>query len=78
MSVSEKDTKKVTPKSEDFDRWYTDVVRRAELADYTPIGGCMVVRPYGWALWENTRDALDAMIKRTGHENMQFPLFIPQ
>src|SRR5215470_13942491 len=76
--MSERDPKQITPKSEDFDRWYTDVVRRAELADYTPIGGCMVVRPYGWALWENTRDALDAMIKRTGHENMQFPLFIPE
>jgi prolyl-tRNA synthetase len=74
----QRDEKAITPKSEDFDRWYTDVVRRAELADYTPVGGCMVVRPYGWALWENTRDALDAMIKRTGHENMQFPLFIPE
>ena len=73
-----RDEKAITPQSEDFDRWYTDVVRRAELADYTPVGGCMVVRPYGWALWENTRDALDAMIKRTGHENMQFPLFIPE
>jgi prolyl-tRNA synthetase len=78
MSERERDPKQITPKSEDFDRWYTDVVRRAELADYTPVGGCMVVRPYGWALWENTRDALDAMIKRTGHENMQFPLFIPE
>jgi prolyl-tRNA synthetase len=76
--AQQRDEKAITPKSEDFDRWYTDVVRRAELADYTPVGGCMVVRPYGWALWENTRDALDAMIKRTGHENMQFPLFIPE
>ena len=74
----DRDEKAITPKSEDFDRWYTDVVLRAELADYTPVGGCMVVRPYGWALWENTRDALDAMIKRTGHLNMQFPLFIPE
>jgi len=78
MSDAVRDPKQITRKSEDFDRWYTDVVRRAELADYTPVGGCMVVRPYGWALWENTRDALDAMIKRTGHENMQFPLFIPE
>jgi len=76
--VERHDPKGITPKSEDFDRWYVDVVRRAELADYTPIGGCMVVRPYGWALWENVRDALDAMIKRTGHENMCFPLFIPE
>ena len=78
MATARRDEKAITPKSEDFDRWYVDVVRRAELADYTPVGGCMVVRPYGWALWENTRDALDAMIKRTGHENMQFPLFIPE
>jgi prolyl-tRNA synthetase len=70
--------KQIASKSEDFDRWYTDVVRRAELADYTPVRGCMVIRPYGYALWERTRDALDAMIKRTGHENMYFPLFIPE
>ncbi|MFN2451338.1 MAG: proline--tRNA ligase [Candidatus Dormibacteria bacterium] len=73
-----RDTKSITPKSEDFDRWYVDVVRRAELADYTPVRGCMVIRPYGFALWENTRDALDRMIKRTGHENMYFPLLIPE
>ena len=73
-----RDAKSVTPKSEDFDRWYIDVVRRAELADYTPVRGCMVIRPYGFALWEHTRDALDRMIKRTGHENMYFPLLIPE
>ncbi|GAC1341426.1 MAG: proline--tRNA ligase [Candidatus Dormibacteria bacterium] len=73
-----RDAKSITPKSEDFDRWYVDVVRRAELADYTPVRGCMVIRPYGYALWENTRDALDGMIKRTGHENMYFPLLIPE
>jgi len=72
------DTKRITPKSEDFDKWYVEVVRRAELADYTPVRGCMVIRPYGFALWENIRDALDAMIKRTGHENMYFPLLIPE
>jgi prolyl-tRNA synthetase len=70
--------RQIASKSEDFDRWYVDVVRRAELADYTPVRGCMVIRPYGFALWERTRDALDAMIKRTGHENMYFPLFIPE
>ena len=70
--------KQIASKSEDFDRWYVDVVRRAELADYTPVKGCMVIRPYGFALWERTRDALDAMIKRTGHENMYFPLLIPE
>ena len=71
-------SKQIASKSEDFDRWYVDVVRRAELADYAPIKGCMVIRPYGYALWERTRDALDAMIKRTGHENMYFPLLIPE
>jgi prolyl-tRNA synthetase len=70
--------KQITRKSEDFDRWYTDVVRRAELADYTPVRGCMVIRPYGFALWEHIQRALDDMIKRTGHENMYFPLLIPE
>lgn len=78
MDSRRRDEKAVTPKSVDFDRWYVDVVRRAELADYTPVGGCMVVRPYGWAIWENIQRALDDMIKATGHENMQFPLFIPE
>src|SRR6202165_334361 len=65
-------------KSEDFSGWYNDVVRKAELADYSPVRGCMVIRPYGYALWEHIRDALDAMIKETGPENMYFPLLIPQ
>ena len=58
------DEKRITAQSEDFDRWYTDVVRRAELADYSPVRGCMVIRPYGYALWENIQRALDDMIKR--------------
>lgn len=70
--------KSITRMQDDFDRWYVDVVLRAELADYTPVRGCMVIRPYGFALWENTQRALDDMIKRTGHENMYFPLFIPE
>ena len=70
--------KAITRKSEDFDRWYTDTVRRAELADYAPVRGCMVIRPYGYALWERIQRALDDMIKRTGHENMYFPLLIPE
>jgi len=68
----------ITPKSENFSRWYIDVVRRAELADYTPVKGCMVIRPYGYGLWEHTRDALDARLKATGHQNAYFPLFIPE
>lgn len=62
----------------DGSRWYTDTVLNAELADYSPVKGCMVIRPYGYALWENVRDALDAMIKKTGHQNAYFPLFIPE
>ena len=72
------DEKRITAQSDDFDRWYTDVIRRAELADYSPVRGCMVIRPYGFALWEHIQRALDDMIKRTGHENMYFPLFIPE
>ncbi|GAC1331868.1 MAG: proline--tRNA ligase [Candidatus Dormibacteria bacterium] len=68
----------IRKKADDFPGWYNDVVRKAELADYTPVRGCMVIRPYGWALWENIRDALDRMIKDTGHANMYFPLLIPE
>lgn len=68
----------ITPKSEDFSRWYIDVVRRAELADYSPVKGCMVIRPYGYAIWEHARDLLDARIKATGHMNAYFPMFIPE
>ncbi|MDX1986689.1 MAG: proline--tRNA ligase [Candidatus Obscuribacter sp.] len=59
-------------------RWYTDTVTGAELADYAPVKGCMVIRPYGYALWENIKEALDGMIKETGHSNAYFPLFIPE
>jgi len=68
----------ITPQSEDFARWYTDVVRRAELADYTPVKGCMAIRPYGYAIWENMQRLLDARFKATGHVNAYFPLFIPE
>src|ERR1700736_4926607 len=68
----------IAKKPVDFAQWCTDVVRKAELADYTPVRGCMVIRPYGYALWENIRDALDAMIKATGASNMYFPLLIPE
>src|SRR5947199_8990382 len=68
----------ITPRSQDFSQWYLDVVRRAELADYTPVKGCMVIRPYGYAMWELLQQALDARIKATGHVNAYFPLFIPE
>jgi prolyl-tRNA synthetase len=69
--------KGVTPQSEDYSRWYTDVVQKAELADYSPVKGCMVIRPYGYTLWENIQAALDRRFKDTGHVNAYFPLFIP-
>ena len=68
----------ITPRSEDFPRWYTDVVRRAELADYSPVKGSMVIRPYGYAIWELMQSALDRRFKETGHVNAYFPLFIPE
>jgi prolyl-tRNA synthetase len=78
MTAVRADPKAITRQSEDFDRWYVDTVLRAELADYAPVKGCMVIRPYGFALWEHIQQALDGMIKRTGHENMYFPLLIPE
>ena len=68
----------ITPRSEDFSRWYLDVVRRAEMADYSPVKGCMVIRPYGYAIWEHIQAILDARFKATGHVNAYFPLFIPE
>jgi prolyl-tRNA synthetase len=68
----------ITPRSEDFSRWYLDVVRRAELADYSPVKGCMVIRPYGYAIWELIQRELDRRFKATGHVNAYFPLFIPE
>jgi prolyl-tRNA synthetase len=64
-------------RAEDFNEWYNELVIRAELADYAPVRGCMVVRPYGWALWENIQAALDRRFKATGHMNAGFPMFIP-
>ena len=69
---------KITPQSQDFGRWYIDVVRKAELADYSPVKGCMVIRPYGYAIWELMQQALDKRFKATGHVNAYFPLFIPE
>ena len=69
---------KITRQSEDFSRWYLDVVLRAELADYSPVKGCMVIRPYGYAIWELIQQDLDRRFKETGHVNAYFPLFIPE
>ncbi|MEW6180815.1 MAG: proline--tRNA ligase [Chloroflexota bacterium] len=68
---------KLPSRSENYSEWYNQVIQRAEMADYAPVRGCMVVRPYGWALWENIQQALDKRFKATGHVNAAFPLFIP-
>ena len=71
-------SKGVTPQSKDYNAWYTDVVTKAGLADYGPVKGTMVVRPYGFSMWELIKEAFDQMIKKTGHVNAYFPLFIPK
>jgi len=68
----------LTPRSENFSDWYNELVLKAEMADYSPVRGCMVVRPYGWTLWENMQAALDRRFKETGHVNAAFPLLIPK
>jgi prolyl-tRNA synthetase len=70
--------KDITPRATDAARWYTDVVLKSQLADYSPVKGCMVIRPHGYALWENMQSELDRMFKETGHVNAYFPLFIPK
>lgn len=68
----------LTRQSEDFPGWYNDVVLKAQLASYSPVRGCMIIRPYGFAIWESMRDELDRHIKATGHDNVYFPLFVPK
>src|SRR5438874_4997645 len=72
------DEKKLTTRADDFSAWYNEVVLRAELADYSPVRGCMVIRPDGYGIWERMQRALDDMFKETGHRNAYFPLFIPE
>ena len=71
-------SKEITTRAQDYAQWYNDLVIKGELADYSAVRGCMVIKPYGYALWENMRDALDKMFKDTGHVNAYFPLFIPK
>ncbi len=78
MNREERLVKQITPKSEDFSRWYTEIIRKAEMADYAPMKGMMVIRPYGYAVWENIQRLLDKRIKDAGHVNAYFPLFIPE
>ena len=68
---------KLTPRSVDFNEWYNSLVLKADLADYGPVRGTMIVKPYGWALWENIQRALDKRYKAVGIENAAFPMFIP-
>jgi prolyl-tRNA synthetase len=70
--------KEITARSEDYSQWYLDIVKKAGLADNSPVRGCMIIKPNGYGLWENMRDALDKMFKDTGHSNVYFPLFIPK
>ena len=68
---------KLTTRDENFSDWYNEIILKADMADYAPVRGCMVIKPYGWALWENIQKALDKRFKETGHQNAAFPLFIP-
>jgi prolyl-tRNA synthetase len=78
VSKEDRWVRQITPKTEDFSRWYLEIVQKAELADYTPMKGMMVIRPYGYAVWENIQRLMDQRIKATGHVNAYFPLFIPE
>lgn len=71
-------SKEITKRETDYSQWYNDIILKAGLADYSAVRGCMVIKPYGFALWENMRDQLDKMFKETGHQNAYFPLFIPK
>ncbi|NNU76993.1 proline--tRNA ligase [Clostridium estertheticum] len=78
MAKGKKFVESITSMDEDFAKWYTDIVKKAELADYASVRGCMVIRPYGYAIWENIQKILDQMFKDTGHENVYMPMFIPE
>ena len=78
MANQKKMVEEITAMDEDFAKWYTDIVKKADLADYSSVRGCMVIRPYGYAIWENIQKILDGMLKETGHENVYMPMFIPE
>ena len=78
MSNNKKMVDAITSMDEDFAKWYTDIVKKAELIEYTSVKGCMVIRPYAYAIWENIQKILDGMFKETGHENVCMPMFIPE
>lgn len=76
--MNDKEVKEITARDKDFAKWYTDVVKKADLVDYSSVKGSMIIRPYGYAIWENMQNALDKKFKETGHENLQMPMFIPE
>ena len=78
MADEKKLVKEITSMEEDFAQWYTDIVRKAELIDYTSVKGCMAIRPAGYAIWENIQKRLDERFKATGVQNCYMPLFIPE
>ncbi len=78
MAEQKKMVEAITPMEEDFAKWYTDIVKKAELMDYSGVRGCMVIEPYGYAIWENIHDILDKRFKELGHENVAMPMFIPE
>ncbi|MDH5163132.1 proline--tRNA ligase [Heyndrickxia sp. FSL K6-6286] len=78
MAKDKKFVEEITAMEDDFAQWYTDVVKKADLVDYSSVRGSMIIRPYGFAIWENVRDVLDGKIKETGHENIYMPLLIPE
>jgi len=78
MAKQEKLVKAITSMDEDFAKWYTDVCIKAELIDYASVKGCMIIRPYGYAIWENIQKIMDGMFKELGHENVYMPMFIPE
>lgn len=78
MAKGKKFVEAITSMDEDFAKWYTDIVKKAELVDYSSVKGCMIIRPYGYAIWENIQRILDEKLKATGHENVYMPMFIPE
>ncbi|MEG0664408.1 MAG: proline--tRNA ligase, partial [Clostridia bacterium] len=78
MAKDKKLVEAITSMEEDFAQWYTDVVKKAELVDYSSVKGCMIFRPYGYAIWENIQKDLDQRFKETGHENVYMPMLIPE
>ena len=78
LAKQQKMVEDITSMEVDFAKWYTDVVKKAELVDYSSVKGCMIIRPYGYAIWENIQADLDKRFKATGHENVYMPLLIPE